>query len=498
VADQEFSGADAPATRRRVLLLIAVSALLRLAVTAALGLSVDEAYSVAISRRFALSYFDHPPLHVWLVGAWARLLGSEDPLLLRLPDIALFAGSTWLLYRLTATLYGARAGLWAALVLNLTPLFTLNVAGGIVPDGPLVLFALLAVFCFMRAVLTPTPPAGALWWMLAAGAAAGLALLSKYLAIFPIVALGFYLLTCQPRWLARPAPWLAALVVVVFFTPVLIWNHSHEWISFAFQGGRIRATGFSLKRAALDLAGQLLYLLPWIALGLLYALARALRRGPRGAAGWLFVSLATGPIVLFSFAALWTPVLPHWPAIGWLFAIPLLATQLAGLETERPRLLFWSASATAAFLLCLVSLAATQAATGWLVRFVPALADDDPTLDFLDWRDLAPEVAKLQRRDPDLLVATVSWIDAGKADYVLGGTVPVLCLSADPRQFAFMHDEKLLRGRDALIVTAAGRPDWLRLAEPHFRHIEPGEDVSIRRAGLTALILHTAHGYGLR
>src|ERR1700761_7142734 len=30
------------------------------------GLGIDESYTVAISRGLSLSYFDHPPLHVWL------------------------------------------------------------------------------------------------------------------------------------------------------------------------------------------------------------------------------------------------------------------------------------------------------------------------------------------------------------------------------------------------------------------------------------------------
>ena len=56
-------------TTRAVLHLIAVTALVRLALAALLGLSVDESYSVAIARQFSLSYFDHPPLHLWLAAA---------------------------------------------------------------------------------------------------------------------------------------------------------------------------------------------------------------------------------------------------------------------------------------------------------------------------------------------------------------------------------------------------------------------------------------------
>jgi len=481
-----------------MLWLIALSALLRLALAGLLGLSVDESYSVAISRQLALSYFDHPPLHLWLVGLWARLLGSEQPLLLRLPDIVMFAASTWLMYRLTASVWGEKAGLWAALALNLAPLFTLNAAGGILPDGPLTLFALLAVQCFILAIGAPQSSARALAWWLAAGAAAGLALLSKYTAIFVPLSLGLYLLSCRRALLATAGPWLAALLAVVLFAPVLLWNHAHHWASFAFQGARALPKGLRLAGAAVEVAGQLLYLLPWIALALVHALARALRCGPHDEAAWLFACLAAPALATFALIGLWAPVLPHWPAIGWLFTCPLLGRELTALAEKPPRLLQGSATATAAFLLCLIAVFTSQAATGWIEHLAPAFAAHDPTLDLLDWRDMRPPVDALRRRRPGRFVATVSWIDAGKADYALGGDIPVLCACADPRQFAYQYDSHAFVGADALIVVAAGRPDWLQRAAPYFRRIVPGPDWVLTRAGRPALTLHTADGFGFR
>jgi 4-amino-4-deoxy-L-arabinose transferase-like glycosyltransferase len=492
-AERALSG-----TTRAVLALIVMTALLRVALAGAIGLSVDESYTVAISRQLSLSYLDHPPLHVWLVGLWARLTGSEQPLVLRLPDIAMFAATTWLMFRLTASLYGMRAGLWAAVALNLAPLFTVNVGIGIVPDAPLVLFSLLAVDRFSSAVLGAASAREEQRRLLGAGVAAGLALLSKYTAVFPLLGLAFYLLSCRPRWLTRPAPWLALLVVFILFTPVLVWNHAHGWASFAFQGGRALPAGLSLARAARVFAAELLYLLPWIGAGLLYALARALRRGSADARSWLFACLATGPIVVFSLLALSTKVLPHWAAIGWLFAFPLLGERLASLESWRPHRPQWLAAASAAIVLLLLALLVFQSATGGLNRMLPALNANDPTLEVLDWRDLDAAVSRLGLRRHGMLIATVSWIDAGKADYALGGEPPVLCLSDDPRHFAYLHEAREFEGRDALIVAAAGRPDWLSTAAPYFQHVEPGEDIVLRRGGRAALTLHTAWGRSLR
>jgi 4-amino-4-deoxy-L-arabinose transferase-like glycosyltransferase len=480
---------------RRVLWLIVLSALVRLALAAALGLSVDESYTVAISRQLAPSYFDHPPLHVWLVGLAARLAGSERPLVLRLPDVALFALSTWLMFRVTARPFGERAGLWAALAFNLAPLFTLNAAGGILPDGPLVLFALLTVLCFMRAL--PEAGTGHLAWMVAAGGALGLALLSKYTALLTGVSLALYLLSCRPRLLATAAPWLAALVVLILFMPVLEWNAAHDWASFAFQGGRARPAAFSAGRALLDFTGQLCYVLPWTALALLMALGRALRRGPEDPAAWLFACLAVLPIGLFALVGFWAEALPHWAAVGWLFAFPLLGARLARLEERRPRLPGRLAAVSGAFVLALAALWTTQADSGWLERLAPGFARHDPTLDLLDWTALRPLVSGLRAGDPALVVAAVSWIDAGKADYALGGAVPVVCLSPDAREFGVQRPLGSFAGRDALIVAAAGRADWLALAAPHFRRIAPATDLVLRRDGRPALTLHTAIGYRL-
>jgi hypothetical protein len=122
--------------RRWALALIAAATLARLGLAAVLPVGVDEAYSIGIARQFSLSYFDHPPLHLWLVGAWAKMWGSEDLLLLRLPFIALGALSSWLMYALGTRLFGPVAGLWATAIFNLAPVFGLAHGALIFPDGP--------------------------------------------------------------------------------------------------------------------------------------------------------------------------------------------------------------------------------------------------------------------------------------------------------------------------------------------------------------------------
>src|ERR1700722_9296664 len=107
------------ARTRIVLLLILGTALLRVVFGAALGLGVDESYMVATGRVLSLGYYDHPPASWWLAWGAAHLTGSEAPIIVRLPFVILFAVSTWLMYRLGVAIADRRAGLWAAVMLNL-------------------------------------------------------------------------------------------------------------------------------------------------------------------------------------------------------------------------------------------------------------------------------------------------------------------------------------------------------------------------------------------
>src|ERR1700685_3327667 len=101
--------------------LILFTLLLRLGPPALLETGNDEAYNFLYTVYPAWSYFDHPPMTMWVARAGMLLCGDSMNLLsIRLGHLLLFAGSTWVLYRLTARWYGDWAGLYAALALNLS------------------------------------------------------------------------------------------------------------------------------------------------------------------------------------------------------------------------------------------------------------------------------------------------------------------------------------------------------------------------------------------
>ena len=181
--------------------------------------------------------------------------------------------------------------------------------------------------------------------------------------------------------------------------------------------------------------------------------------------------------------------LPHWPAPGYLLLFPLLGDALA--QSERPRLVRRALVAAAVALVFLLAIAASDVATGWVTRAAPSLfRRGDPSLEALDWRDLAPELIRRgllggPGREP--MVFATSWIDAAKIGYALGPSRPIFCLGDDPRGFLYVFRPTDLLDRDALLlvrVDGRTRPaDIQARYGQYFRSLAPADSVPIRRAG---------------
>ena len=326
--------------RRALVILIVLSAFVRLIAAINLGLGNDEAYHFLYAAHPALSYYDHPPMMAWVVMAGLTLTGNHAyAWAVRFGFIVLFGCSTWLLAKLTSRSYGEWAGFLAALALNLTGYYGLAAATFALPDGPLLFFWLLTIDRLTVALDEPDPRRLKPWvWV---GLAWGGALLSKYHALLiPLGTLLYILLDrSMRRRLYQPGPYLALAIGLLLFSPVIVWNASHGWASFLFQGSR--AVGSWLPRPdylILAILAQAAYLFPWIWIPLVVILIRGCRNWPKFGSDHerLWLCQAIVPLGIFSAVACFRPVLPHWGLIGLVSLFPILGTQLGGAARETP------------------------------------------------------------------------------------------------------------------------------------------------------------------
>ncbi len=442
--------------RRSVGLLILLTLLARLGWAAALEPSNDEAYHWLYAVHPALSYFDHPPMTMWIEQIGLTLCGGwVHPLSLRLGFLLLFAGSTWILFRWTADWFGEKAGFWSAVALNLSGYFT--AFGGVfaLPDSPFLFFALLT---FWRA--TAAVRSNSLKDWLGVGVGFAGAMLSKYHAVLLPAGVVFYALVTpnKRKLLWSPGPYLAVAIGFLGFSPVIVWNAQHEWASFLFQGGRARSgevTPFLHSGPLKWLGGPILYLLPWIWFWLVVELVRHLKRF-RSLADpeRILICLSIVPIsFFFLISGLSHDVLLHWPLVGFLPLFPLVGRNWQRLWIEYPRTSKWFLGSWIAMVIALMALVLVQSRFG-VIRF-PA-GSKDPSADISGWESVA---AELQRRgildEPNAYLFTNIWYDSGQLAFATRNKLPVACLHEhDARGFAFWSRPDDYRGKTGYFVIA--------------------------------------------
>ena len=486
--------------RTAVALIVGFTAF-RLIIAMTLGLGVDECYGIGVSHDLGLSYFDHPPLHYWIAHVFMPLFGDDRGL--RIPFVALFAGTTWLLFLLTRHLFGAPAGVWAVLALNFSAFFML--AGSwILPDGPLMLCLVAAAYVLARGLFPAGAPVSPWRTWLGAGFWFGLAALSKYHAVLIALGLLLYLISAPQRRkiLAHPAPWAGAALALVMFTPVLVWNAEHHWVSFAYQGGRAEGYGGFPKivQFLANLGGQFLWMAPWVFVPMVVAACEALRRGRQAERSWFCLCLGLPTILLFTLVPLWGDRgLPHWQMPGWLMLFPVLGDHLAReiLVRRRPRV--WAVvSAVSVAIVAIVAIA--HANTGFARLLFPSVfAKGDPTLEAYEWTPLRAELRRRGLLDrSNLFVISASPIDIGKIDQALHDALPMQVFG-EAKQYAFRIDPKTLIGRDALIIGQRNRTIGLRGAlAPYFESIDELPPFAFGRSGMNEVELQLFYGHGLK
>jgi 4-amino-4-deoxy-L-arabinose transferase-like glycosyltransferase len=352
-----------------------------------------------------------------------------------------------------------------------------------------------AALCIARLAVAPAARSDILLWC-AAGVWFGLALLAKYHAILLAGGLVLFALTSREhrRWFAQPGPYVAALIALAIFSPVIIWNARNGWVSFDFQGSR--AGGATLRPFGIirSIGGQAGYLGPWVFVLLVSVYFQGLRRGPQAAAIWLLCCLATIPLLLFTVIALWAEINAHfhWQAPGYLMLFPLVGVFMP----DDARVRRWLIGSVAA-MTALLALWLSQSVFGW-IRFPvpPALAPyveklEDPTLEAFDWPELRTALASRGLLEaPKLFVVATRWHQAGKMDVVVGDKLPVVCLCDDPRNIAFNFDPRKFAGWDALIIGTDAFLPKVDVYAPYFDSIEKVDDVDLHRMGRTVMTLH--------
>jgi hypothetical protein len=322
----------------------------------------------------------------------------------------------------------------------------------VAPDVALIPFAMGTVWSLVRVAETDDGR----WWLLA-GIFGGLALLSKLTAfmLLPAVAAFVVVPDWRRRWLFSPYPWLAMLIALTLFSPVLFWNAMHDWASFKFQFVRATvAPPLSLTRFGeflglqFSLVGPVLF--PVTLSGVGFMLWRGYRR--RDGVAILLSTAVALPFCYFLWRSLTLRIGDTWPMFIWPLGFAATAINVWWLRMYRSRL----AKSTAAWAMAaVVSGIAVVVATFfyYVVSDKPLLGHLDPGGAEAGYEQVATRAEAEMKAIGATWIATTDYRTYAMLRWELKDRVPVIEINERARFIGF-RDPGMdrIRGRTGLYV----------------------------------------------
>lgn len=488
------------------LALLAAGVLLHLVLALSFHLSPDETHYALFAVNPQWSYFDHPPLSGWLQWPFAKIeaaVGGSDLLMRLLPMLCWCLAATGVA-TLAQTLFAATpyAGRAALMLWMLSPLAHL-LGLALVPDT-LLLPLLCGVMGLCWCLCNPAQQENLRLWA-ALGVVLGLCGLSKYTAVF--IALGaalVLLLAHGPKLLRQPGCWLAVGIAALLITPVIAWNATHDWISFAYQSGH--AAGKEPRQLVHVLRFVLVQVLAYgllIAVGVgahvgvvwrgrnLPGLQKYPSSGSAIAISPVVFCLCFGlpPLLVMAWLSSRGSSLPHWSATAWLALTPAAAAGCMALW-QRLRGWLWTLGGFQALsVLVLAGLMlsggvqqeekADGAATS-LPGQQPASAAFNPFADLYGWDAAARRARALAAQHGNPTLAVFNWtLDSRIAWYA---KAPVKVVQRHLDQFGLWWGV-LQPGENALIVDWSQMSFALPVGRTEFEQCELLEQQAVLRLG---------------
>ena len=486
---------------RPLFCLIIVSSIIRILIASLVELGNDEVYYFTYALFPDLSHFDHPPMLGWMIQLFSLDMFLKSQFLLRLPAIVFAVLNTWLIFELGQKIKDEKTGFYAA-VLYTASIYTSIIAGVfIMPDSPQVFFWVLSLYLMFDVLPDKEISSISKRKILLLGAVIGLGMLSKYTSVFLWLGIFIFLISNNRKWFKSLSLYASGLISLLVFSPVLLWNERHHFISFTFHEDRVNMMGSGIRFDFIgtEILGEFLYQNPVVFVLIWLAVVYGIKhRNSILDREKLQILLAQSlPLIaVFLFFSLFRKTLPHWTGPAYISLILIAAAYLSHKNKEQilfPKVL--KAALITAFFVVGVGFAQINYGLIDLKKIV----GQDLTLDMYGWRKLsAPfgqikdkaEAEKLIQKNAPII--SYRWFPAAHIDYyvALPNNSYVLGLGSLERihKYAWINQARgdFQLGMDAWYLAFDYdyvSPDFL---EPYFEQIISTDTITIMRSNSIA------------
>ena len=432
----------------------------------------DEAYYWMWGQKLGLSYFDHPPLHAWLLRAMAALFGWNLFALRALTWMTL-GGTIWIFWIWSKRLKpeAPASWFWPTVALYLaSPMFFL-MSGLSFNDHLLILLCLLAGHLFLVFAEKYETSGRDFVWLYAGATALGLAVLTKYNGVLVGLGIATFFIVHRPvrRIWRSPHLYLAALLSVAIQAPVFYWNATEGLASYRFHLSE-RWGGAPLKFHPWYGAGFAALTLALVGPFIFVPLVRLIRR-PLGTpfadrARLLALCVFGVSTAVMGALSFFIGVYFYWNIVAYILLMPLLTGGVTGNRVARGQYVF-------GLLLVLVY--------AYHTTIRPETADWAVASTF-GWSGVSDRIRSLEQEYPVGFIATTRYSTAAQLGFAMHDP-EVTAIDDRHDQYDYWFDPTAHRGQDALIVSDSSL--GLGSVKAHFDQITEIEIVPSSLYGIT-------------
>ncbi|MBQ8760535.1 MAG: glycosyltransferase family 39 protein [Bacteroidales bacterium] len=493
--------------KKYLFILLGVSALLRGFLASFVEFGNDEVYYWTYAMYPDWSHFDHPPMVGWFIQLFSCNLLFTHEFFLRLSSVIFMTVNTYLVYHIGRQVKNEQTGFYAALLYTAS-IYAFVITGVfILPDTPLTLFTLLAVLQFIKYFQNEKNLN-----LILAGLFAGLAMLSKYSALFIWIGVGLYVIFYSRKEFKNPFMYLSVIISLICLMPVLIWNLNNDFISFTFHGDRVGLFGklhieYFLTEIVAEMGynNPVNYVLVIIALVALMKGKKFIPELPKR----LLLCFSIPLILMFWIFSLTRQILPHWTSPSFVILLVIVAAYLSEKhEAEDGSIVIpKSIIASLSVLAFVLIFGVVEIKTGVVPlnfsersKTVQRYGEGDFTLDMYGWRKIKPEfqiirdnlIEEGKMKMDDGMIA-LKWYPLANLDYYvaypLGINMYGFNTPSEIHKYAWINKERgdLKLGEDYWFLTESYdyyEPN--RYLKPYFKEIIPTDTITIERCGKPA------------
>jgi len=407
----------------------------------------DEAYYWMWGQKLALSYFDHPPFHAWMLRLMNLVFGW-NLFAIRALTWLTFGGTLWIFWDWAKRLSPEDPQSWfwpSAAIYLAAPMFFM-MSSIVFHDHLLIFLCIATAHLFLVFAEKYEATGKGTVWLYAGGAALGLAALTKYNgALFGIGVALFFIVnkSLRPLW-RSPHLYLAALLAVAIQTPVFWWNITEGFASYKFHlserwGGNLFQ--FHPLNILEFIALAAIFVSPFLVPAIIGMIRRPLGSPFADRARSLAICVFVASSLVMLFLSMFIEIYFYWNIVADVLLMPLVIGWM------RRRWVFWLHMVYGLIFACLLSFNNSIIPFGNLNGGLDWTASST-----YNWPETAAHVEALRKQHAVGFVAATRYTTAAQLGFAMHDA-DVTALSARHDQYDFWFDPVAHKGEDALIVT---------------------------------------------